>query len=229
MMKEISEMKVVGLIPVKLSNERLPGKNVKKFDDGTPLINMIQNALLGVALINETYVYCSSEDVKEYLLPGIDFLKRPSYLDGNSANCNDIIQEFIKEVDADIYVVSHVTGPFTQSKSIRICIEKVMSGLYDSAFLARRMQEFLWTNGTAMNFDIQHFPRTQDLPPVYSETPGAYVFPKSTFEKYNRRVGIHPYIHEVSEIESRDIDYPDDFDIANAIYMSILKHNKSKV
>ena len=98
-----------------------------------------------------------------------------------------------------------------------------MSGEYDSAFMAKRIQEFLWQNGTALNFDIQNFPRTQDLVPIYSETPGAYVFTRDTFLKYNRRVGIHPFICEVSEIESRDIDYPEDFEIANAIYMSIVK------
>ena len=31
-------MKVVAFVPVKLNNERLPGKNTKVFEDGTPLI-----------------------------------------------------------------------------------------------------------------------------------------------------------------------------------------------
>ena len=126
-------------------------------------------------------------------------------------------------MDSDIYVVSHATGPFTRSLSINTCIEKVETEGYDSAFLAKRIQEFLWSEGKTINFDIQNFPRTQDLTPVYSETPGAYVFLKETFFKYDRRVGINPYIHEVSEIESRDIDYPEDFLIADAIYTEIIK------
>lgn len=216
---------VVGMIPVKLNNQRVPGKNLKCFDDGTPLITFIQKAVLGSKLIDKSYIYCSNEAVQEYLLPGIQYIKRPEYLDGDGCNCNDIIREFMKVVDADIYSISHVTGPFTRSESIDACIEKVQNGKYDSAFMAKRMQEFLWSEGTALNFDIQHFPRTQDLAPVYSETPGAYVFRRETFEKYGRRVGVMPYIHEVSEIESRDIDYPEDFEIANAIYMNILKRN----
>ena len=79
-----------------------------------------------------------------------------------------------------------------------------------------------------MNFDVQNFPRTQDLIPIYSEAPGAYVFTRQSFEKYQRRVGIHPYIHEISEVESRDIDYPEDFEIANAIYMSMIKGKVEK-
>lgn len=216
-------MKVVAMIPIKLNNERVPGKNIKKFEDGTPLMSLIQKACLGAKKVDEVYVYCSNGDVKDYVEPGVKYLERPGFLDSSAVNCNDIIREFMKEVHADIYVVSHATGPFTKSESIDECVEAVASGEYDSAFLARKLQEFLWQNGTAMNFDIQNFPRTQDLTPIYSEAPGAYVFTKETFVKYDRRVGIHPFIKEISEIESRDIDYPDDFDIANAIYMNIIK------
>ncbi len=215
-------MKTVAMIPIKLNNERIPGKNLKSFSDGTPLIKLIQRACLNAKLVDQVYVYCSNEAINDYLEKGVIFKKRPEYLDSADSNCNDIIREFIKVVDADIYVVSHATGPFTRSISIDACIEKVAEGTYDSAFLAKRMQEFLWCDGKALNFDIQHFPRTQDLEPIYSETPGAYVFPKETFIKYDRRVGINPYIHEVSEIESRDIDYPEDFSIADAIYKNLL-------
>ncbi len=221
-------MKTVVLLPIKLNNQRVPGKNIKRFSDGTPLMTLIQRSCLNVSKVDEIYVYCSNEIVKEYILPGVKFLERPVFLDGDGINSNDIIREFIKTVDADIYVETHATGPFTQSSSINACVEAVASGEYDSAFLAKRIQEFLWQNGTPMNFNIQHFPRTQDLIPIYSEAPGAYVFTKKTFEKYGRRVGVKPYIHEVSEVESRDIDYPEDFEIANAIYMSMIKEEKNE-
>ena len=184
---------------------------------------MIQKACLKAKLVDEIYVYCSNSEVKEYILPGVKFLPRPDSLDTDKANSNDIIREFIKAVDADIYVETHATGPFTRAESIDACINAVASNKYDSAFLAKKLQEFLWQDGTALNFDIQHFPRTQDLVPIYSEAPGAYVFTRNCFEKYNRRVGVKPYIHEISEIESIDIDYPEDFEIANAIYMSLIK------
>ena len=211
------------MIPIKLNNERVPGKNIKRFEDGTPLMYFIQNACLHAKTVDEVYVYCSNPQVQDYLVAGAKYLQRPDFLDTSKVNCNDIIREFMKSINADIYVVSHATGPFTRSESIDACVNAVKTGNYDSAFLAKGMREFLWQNGTALNFDIQHFPRTQDLTPIYSEAPGAYVFSKETFIKYDRRVGIKPYIHEVDEIESRDIDYPEDFEIANAIYMNIIK------
>ena len=99
-------MKVVVMIPIKLNNERVPGKNLKCFSDGTPLINFIQKACLNAKKVDEVYVYCSNEAVKEYLLPGVKFLRRPEFLDTSVVNCNDIIREFMKEVEADIYIAS---------------------------------------------------------------------------------------------------------------------------
>lgn len=217
-------MKIVAMIPIKLNNERVPGKNVKKFFDGTPLMELIQKACLATESIDEIYVYCSKQEIQEYIVDGVKYLQRPAYLDKSIVNCNDIIREFMKAVDADVYVISHATSPFTRSTSIEACIQKVVSGKYDSAFLAKRMQEFLWQDGTAMNFDIQHFPRTQDLKPIYSEASGAFVFTKDSFLKYDRRVGMKPYIHEVDKIEAVDIDYSIDFEIANAIYKEIFNN-----
>ena len=222
MAKWRSKMKVVALIPIKLNNQRIPGKNIKKFSDGTPLMTLIQRTCLKASLVDETYVYCSNPQVQMYLEKGVKYLRRPEFLDTDNVNSNDIIREFIKSVDANIYVETHATGPFTRAESIDACIRAVATENYDSAFLAKKMQEFLWQEGATMNFDIQNFPRTQDLRPIYSEAPGAYVFAKDTFSKYGRRVGIRPYIHEVSEIESRDIDYPEDFEIADAIYMNVI-------
>jgi len=211
-------LKIVALIPIKLNSERLPGKNIKKFHDGTPLIKFIQWACLKSKSIDEVYVYCSSADIQEFVVEGVNFLKRPEYLDGDKVNANDIIKEFIKEVDADVYVLSHSTSPFTKSESIEACIEKVVCGDFDSAFLAKKMKSFLWQDGQALNFDVQNFPRTQDLKAIYSESSGAFVFSMEVFKKHNGRVGVKPYIHEVDEIEGIDIDYMLDFQIANALY-----------
>ena len=81
----------------------------------------------------------------------------------------------------------------------------------------------MWEDGKPVNFDPDHFPRTQDLPLIYGETSIAYVFTRESFIKHNRRLGTHPYIKEVGKIEAIDIDYPEDFEIANAIYKEIIR------
>ena len=41
-------MKTVAFVPIKLNNQRTPGKNTKKFDDGTPLITLFLKTLVKV-------------------------------------------------------------------------------------------------------------------------------------------------------------------------------------
>lgn len=220
-------MKTVALIPIKLFSQRVPGKNIKPFFDGTPLMHFIQKTCLESELIDEVYIYCSDEAVKDYILPGAKFLKRPEFLDLDSVNANDFIREFMKEVDADIYVNAHTTSPFAKVETIDDCIRKVAGGEYDSAFCAENIKTFMWSEGKPINFDPNHFPRTQDLPDIYGETCIAYVFTKESFIKNNRRLGVKPYIKEVGKIEAMDIDYPEDFEICNAIYKEVIKHGCS--
>lgn len=213
-------MKIVAMVPIKLNSERVKDKNIRLFFGGKPLIQFILEALVQSKLIDEIYVYCSDERIKNYLIKGVKFLKRPEILDGNSSNCNDIIREFMKEVQADVYVVSHATAPFTKTESIDRCIESVVNDeKYDSAFTVEKIQTFMWGNGKPINFDPDHFPRTQDLNPIYMETSGAFVFPKYVFEKYNRRIGGSPCLVEVDNFESCDIDTEYDMTVAQALYM----------
>lgn len=61
-------MKIVAFISIKLNNGRTPGKKIKLFSESTPLMNCMQKALLQSDLVDETYVYCSKEEVYPYLL-----------------------------------------------------------------------------------------------------------------------------------------------------------------
>lgn len=61
-------MKTVALIPIKLNSKRIPGQNIKPFFDGTPLMHFIQKACLAADTIDEVYIYCSDEAVRDYIL-----------------------------------------------------------------------------------------------------------------------------------------------------------------
>lgn len=215
-------MKVVAVVPIKLNNERAPGKNTKRFSDGTPLITYFLKTLLKVKEIDELYVYCSSEKIKDYLIPGVQYLKRPERLDTKEATPQDIIRCFMNQVDADVYMVSHCTSPFVKAERFSRCIKKVCFEGYDSAFTGEKIQRLMWCDGKPLNFEAENVPRTQDLPVYYNEVSAAYVFPKKTFVELNRRIGVNPYICEVSGYECVDIDYPEDFEIADAIYTGII-------
>lgn len=217
-------MKKIAFIPIKLNNERTPGKNTKKFDDGQSILEIFQKVLVDSKAFDEIYVFCSNDAIKEYLQPGVELLKRPTFLDTKEATPQDIISEFMKLKEAEIYGVCHCTSPFVTPEHIKECVDAVESGEHDSSFTGEKVQKLMWTDkNEPLNFGADNVPRTQDLPIFYNEVSAAYVFTKEVFTKYRRRIGMTPHITEVSGVETIDIDYPEDFEIANAIYMNLLR------
>ncbi len=209
-------MRIVAVMPIKLKNERLPGKNTMLLGD-KPLLQYELLSLEETGLVDEIIVYCSDEAVVPYLPSGIRFLKRSEELDQPSSNFTQIFSEFMRDVDADIYVYAHATAPFVTVETMRECIGAVKGSEYDSAFCAANIQDFLWQDGRPLNFDAGNLPRSQDLQPIYRETSGVYVFTKRCFEKYRRRIGIKPYIKEVSYREAVDINTAEDFQLAESM------------
>lgn len=206
-------MKTVAFVPIKLNSQRLPHKNILPIA-GHPLCWHLCNSLVKSQGIDEVYVYCSDEEVTNYLPEGILFKKREKWLDGDQVKGFDIYREFIKEVDADIYVLAHTTSPFIKISSIENAINHILSGENDSAFSAERIQTFAWYQGKTINYNLNDVPRTQDIEPIWVETSAFFMFKKEIFTVYNRRIGFNPYIQEVSGIEAIDIDEPKDFELA---------------
>lgn len=209
-------MRIVAIMPIKLKNERCPGKNTRLLGN-KPLLQYELDSLKETGLCNEINVYCSDEAVVPFLPEGVNFLKRPKELDLPTSNFTQIFTCFINERDADVYVYAHATAPFVTADTMKQCIDAVLSGKYDSAFCAEKLQDYLWQDGKPLNFDATNVPRTQDLKPIYQETSGVYVFTKEVFQKYKRRIGIKPFIKEVSFREAVDIDNPEDFVLAEVM------------
>ncbi|MDR0410434.1 MAG: hypothetical protein LBH75_00460 [Treponema sp.] len=216
-------MKIVCMIPIKLNNERFPGKNTRQFFDGTPLLTYCVQKLLRLKRLNDVYCFCSNADVEKYLPQDVTFLQRPEYLDTQDATPQDIIREFILRIDADVYMISHVTSPFVTIEHFEECIKAVMEDGFDSSFTGQRIQKLLWRDGKPLNFNAEDVPRTQDLAPIFAENSAAYVFKKEVFQSLNRRVGVKPHITEISGLEHIDIDYPEDFMLADLIYQGIFR------
>lgn len=206
-------MKVIALVPIKLNSQRLPHKNILPIA-GHPLCWYICNSLNNVKGIDEVYVYCSDPDVKKYIPRETKFLKRPKWLDDDTVKGFDIYKEFVKVVNADVYVLAHTTSPFIKSSSIQNALDHVLSMNNDSAFSAERIQTFAWYKEKPINYDLNDVPKTQDIEPIWVETSAFFIFKKEVFTVHNRRIGFKPYIQEVSGIEAIDIDEKKDYDLA---------------
>ena len=209
-------MKTVAFVPIRLNSRRVEGKNLRLLG-GRPLMTYILDTLRDCERIDETYVYCSDPDIARHLPDGVKFLRRDPALDSDSTLGEEIYDAFTREVDADIYVLAHATSPFIRRATVDDAVVRVGSGEYDSAFSAERIQTFAWYEGRTLNYSPERVPRTQDLEPVFVETSAFFVFRREVWRDMRRRIGLRPYMAVTDRIESMDIDYPDDFRLAEAI------------
>jgi CMP-N-acetylneuraminic acid synthetase len=218
-------MKTVAVVPIKLNSVRLPNKNIKNFKNGNPLCYYIFQTLLKLKTIENVYVYCSDIRIKNFLPKGVKYLRRSTDLDKDSTKINEVLSAFAKDIPADVYIMAHATAPFIDYKNIESGLSAVYSGEYDSAFSVIKLQSFFWMNNKPLNYQLNKIPRTQDLDPFFMETSGFYIYKSDTILNQNRRIGEHPFLVEVSTIESIDIDTKEDFDIAEALFNHLLLQN----
>lgn len=209
-------MKTAAFVPIRLNSQRVEGKNLRQLG-GEPLMCHILKTLLRTKRIDEVYVYCSDESIRPLLPEGVKFLHRSEKLDRDTTLGREIYDAFTAKVEADYYVLAHATSPFIQARTIDAALEKVISGDCDSAFSAEKIQTFAWYEGRPLNYSPDNIPRTQTLEPVYVETSAFFIFPRKLWCERHRRIGDRPYMAIVDRVEGLDIDYPEDFAMAEVI------------
>lgn len=209
-------MKIVAFVPIRLNSKRVAGKNLKLLGN-KPLMSYILKTLVNVKQIAEVYVYCSTEDIKQYLPEGVKFLKRNKKFDSDETLGAEIYEAFINEIDADIYILAHTTSPFVKSTTIEKAIEQMQTGEYDSALTVEKLQTFAWYDNKPINYSLNLIPRTQDIKPVFIETSAFFMFTKALWKEKKQRIGSNPYFAIVNKIEGLDIDTPQDFEFATKI------------
>ncbi|MBR5336133.1 MAG: acylneuraminate cytidylyltransferase family protein [Bacteroidaceae bacterium] len=213
-------MKTVAFVPIRLNSKRVVGKNLKMLGE-KPLLQYILETLVKVQGLDEIYVYCSQESIIPYLPEGVKFLKRDTSLDGDETLGKEIYEAFVKEIEADVYMLAHTTSPFVKAETIEDALQAVTSEKHDSAFSAQKIQTFTWYNGTPLNYSLKEIPRTQTIEPIYVETSAFYIFRREVWTELGQRIGNTPYFAITDAIESVDIDNPEDFDFASSIIKSV--------
>lgn len=208
--------KIVAFVPIRLNNERLPNKNLLDLG-GKPLCWHLLEELTKSEYIRDIFVYCSDERITNFIPSKVKFVKRDSVLDGNQVKGNEIYRKFVQELDADLYVLAHVTSPFLKVESVDNAIKKILESDFDSALSVQKIQTYSWFKQKPINYDINDVARTQNLEPMFVETSGFFIFAKDMVLN-NRRLGNKPHFQVVNAFEALDIDEKQDFEFAKVIF-----------
>lgn len=216
--------KIVALVPMRHSSERVPGKNYRLFA-GKPLYHHILRSLLNCPFIQEVVVDTDSSTIINGIteeFPRVTIFERPEHLRAGTIPMNEILLNEVKKINADFYIQTHSTNPLIKTTTISKAIGAFLKEFptYDSLFSVTKIQTRLWDN---LSRPINHNPaillRTQDLPPIYEENSCIYLFSKDTLEKKHNRLGERPMMFEMDPVEAFDIDEELDFRIAEFLYM----------
>ena len=216
--------KIVALLPMKANSSRVPGKNFREFC-GKPLFHWVLDNLLKVEEIDAVII---NTDAKNNLIVNglqesdrVIIRQRPAEICGDDISMNLVVADDVKNVDADIYLMTHTTNPLLSPETIRLALKKfknqVAKEAADSLFTVNKIQtRFYREDGRPVNHDPKNLIPTQNLEPWFEENSNLYIFTSESFSKTEARIGTKPTMYVTPLRESVDIDTPEDWDMGIA-------------
>lgn len=213
---------VVAFMPMRHSSERVPGKNYRELD-GAPLFHHMVRTLSACPEVRQVVIDTDSPTVADQCaehFPDVVVLERPEHLLGGEVPMTEILRHDASVVDSDWYLQTHSTSPLLRSSTISTGLAALEAALdrHDSLFSVTRLQTRLYDAEFApVNHDPAVLLRTQDLPPLYEENSGMYVFSRDQIAA-GRRFGERPLLFEIDPLEATDIDEEPDFVLAGTLH-----------
>ena len=209
-------MKVVAFLPAKGTSSRIESKNLKLLD-GKPLFLHTLEKLMECDFIDEIYLDTESDEVIDLASEtNCKILKRDPKLASNTTDGNKLFFNEVNFVDADIYIQILSTSPFIEKDTIKKGIDAIKNDGFDSALLIRKEKLYTWNND-GPNYDIENIPNSIDLDDTIIETMGLYIVKRDSVLSTQKRIGNKPYLLEATALEAIDVNWQEDFDLANLI------------
>lgn len=226
--------KIAFFLPTRKGSERVKNKNTRSFAgiEGGLVENKIRQ-LLSTKHVDEIILSTNDEVCMEVaqkfaLDSRLRIVARPDNLCLSSTNLQDLICYVPTITDADHILWGHVTTPLAGAneydKGIELYLSKLHEG-YDSLVGVTELKNFLLNReGKLINNTTNiPWPRTQDLEPLYEINHTMFLAKREVYIKQKNRIGVNPMLHVMDEIHSFDIDWEDDFTIAEVMYKNLYR------
>lgn len=228
--------KVSVFLPTRSGSERVANKNTRKFagvDGGLLAIKLQQ--LLEVTTIDE--VVLSTNDEASIKVAGVyakhpklKIIKRPDALAQSQTNLTDLVNYVPSICNFGHILWTHVTSPLVTSKAyeeaIKVYFQNLENG-FDSLMSVKEIQNYIWSKkeNSVLNRkegDFKKWPRTQDLEKAYEINSAIFIASKTVYDTENDRIGKRPFLLTHNNIQSVDVDWEEDFKLAEVLCNSFL-------
>lgn len=218
-------------LPTRKGSERIVNKNTRPFAGiNGGLVENKLNQLLKTKLIDEI-IFSSNDETcidvaQKFADSRLQIIERPVELCLSTTNLQDLICYVPTITTGDHILWGHVTTPLCGAteydNAIKIYKEKLKEG-YDSLVGVTSLKNFILDrNGRLINNNTNlPWPRTQDLEPLYPINHTIFLTKREVYLTDKNRIGRKPFLNVMNEIISFDIDWPEDFTIAEVMYKNL--------
>jgi CMP-N-acetylneuraminic acid synthetase len=219
-------------LPCRKGSERVPRKNIKSFsvfEKG--LIELKLKQLCNAQLIERVYLSTNDLEIIEYAEhlneDKVEIHCRCEELSSNITSTDDLVQHAADLIPSGHILWSHVTSPFVTADIYDEIITAYFNALadgFDSLMTTTEIHGFLWDENGPTNYDRteEKWPRTQTLKAIHEVNSAAFIAPSSVYRNSQDRIGQRPFKYPLDKITGLDVDWPDDFTLAECIAKSEL-------
>lgn len=212
-------MKTVAIIPVKSTSSRITSKNIKLLGN-MPLFLHTLDKLLNIEELDEVWLDTDKMEIiniaNDYGLKNFKYFIREKKFADNKTDGNQLLENEIKNIKADIYIQVLCTSPFTNISSIIKCIEILKSKTHSSVVGCFKEKFYLWNDKEPL-YNKYKIPNSNTLNDTIVECMSLYGITKEEFKNSKMRIGNNPYLLTLKGEETIDINYEKDFLFANKI------------
>lgn len=224
--------KVSVFLPTRAGSERVENKNTKTFSGVTGgLLAIKLKQLLDLSEVDEVVLSTNDEASIQVAMhyrsnEKLKVIRRPEELAQSSTNLIDLVKYVPTICNNDHILWTHVTSPLVKAKDYQEAIYQYFKELnngYDSLMSVKSIQNFIWSSKdnivvNKQKGDFRKWPRTQDLDPIYEVNSALFIASKNIYISEIDRIGIKPYLLKHNSLQSIDVDWEDDFKIAELVY-----------
>ena len=214
-------------LPCRSSSQRVKNKNIKKFSNKK--FGLFELKILQLILVkNIRNIIVSTNDKKIIRYIKLKNFKkvildvRPDNLCTSMTSTDNLIKYVPKVVFSDHILWTHVTSPFFNENDYlkAIILYKKNLKKYDSLMGVTKIQDFIYNSKKPINYNKlkEKWPRTQTLKKWFVVNNTVFISSRKNYLRFRDRIGIKPKLMEIEKIKSFDIDWPEDFKIAEKIY-----------
>jgi CMP-N-acetylneuraminic acid synthetase len=223
-------------LPTRKGSERVINKNTRDFaglEGGLLKLKLTQ--LLSSHLISE--IILSTDDpssikvAESYQSKKIKVIERPEALALSSTSLIDLVRYVPTICNAEHILWTHVTSLFVLADDYDAICEKYFKQIKvgnDSLMTVKPIRNFIWDkdqNDLINRINNEKWPRTQDLKVYYEIDSAVFLSSRSNYLKFGDRVGKYPYLYEMDGIKSFDVDWEEDFKLAEILYNGLYASN----